>query len=96
MVEDVVRGLIYVRADDVVGSDPTLTEYGLEHPFVEVEARFADGATRRLRDREAGAGADRAVAPRAARIGTPTSTAFRACSWSTSSSSRGCGRSRTS
>jgi Domain of unknown function (DUF4340) len=49
MVEDVVRGLIYVRADDVVGSDPTLKEYGLEHPFVEVEARFADGGTRRLR-----------------------------------------------
>ena len=44
-----MRGLIYARADDVVGSDPTLKEYGLEHPFVEVEARFADGTTRRLR-----------------------------------------------
>jgi hypothetical protein len=48
-VEQILRSLFYCRAEDVVGSDPALAEYGLDHPFVEVEARFTDGATRRLR-----------------------------------------------
>ena len=46
---DRAGAMMYSRADDVVGSDPTLAEYGFDRPFVEVEARFADGATRRLR-----------------------------------------------
>jgi Domain of unknown function (DUF4340) len=49
LVAGIVRSLFYLRADDVVGSDPALPEYGLDKPFVELEARFADGATRRIR-----------------------------------------------
>jgi hypothetical protein len=48
-VDQIVRGLMYGRADDVVGSDPNLAEYGFAKPFVEVELRFSDGVTRRMR-----------------------------------------------
>jgi hypothetical protein len=48
-VDQIIRGLLYGRADDVVGSDPTLAEYGFARPLVEVEVRFSDGTTRRLR-----------------------------------------------
>jgi hypothetical protein len=48
-VDQIVRSFMYGRADDVVGSDPTLAEYGFERPAVEVEARFSDGTIRRLR-----------------------------------------------
>jgi hypothetical protein len=49
LVDQVIRSLLYGRADDVAGSDPTLAEYGLDHPFVEVAVSFSDGATRRIR-----------------------------------------------
>jgi hypothetical protein len=48
-VDQILRTLLYGRADDVVSSDPSLAEFGLDRPFVEVEARFKDGVTRRLR-----------------------------------------------
>jgi Domain of unknown function (DUF4340) len=48
-VEQVLRALMFSRAEDVVGSDPALPEFGLDRPFADVEARFADGSTRHLR-----------------------------------------------
>jgi hypothetical protein len=49
MVDQILRPYLYGRADDVVAADPSLAEFGLDRPFVEVDVHFADGSNRRLR-----------------------------------------------
>ncbi len=48
-VDQIVRTVLYGRLDDVVGSDPSLAEYGLDRPVADVEITFADGSSRRLK-----------------------------------------------
>jgi hypothetical protein len=48
-VSSILRTLLYCRAEDIAGSDPSLAEYGFDRPFVDVEVQLSDGAVRHLR-----------------------------------------------
>lgn len=48
-VDQIIRTLMYCRAEDVAGSDPSLPEYGFDHPFIDVDVQSTDGSARHLR-----------------------------------------------
>ncbi len=48
-VEQIVRTMLYGRFDDVVGSDPSLKEYGFDKPTADLTVTFADGSSRQLK-----------------------------------------------